>query len=359
MSRNVVVVPKTEQQQFEFVSHGRGGPGGRTHLSAEQIAQVARTVRRVPEVVVKVSGGGREVGAVKAHLAYIDRHGKLDLQTDEGRALTGRDAAAEIVQDWNLDLSTGQYRTGSSRAGVDRRPKMVHNIVLSMPGRTPGAAVLAAARQFAREHFALQYRYAMVLHTDQAHPHVHLVVKTEHETNPRQRLHIRKATLRQWREDFARALREQGIAANATPGAVRGIAPIRKKDPILQRLKTVADYERLPTDVKEQRPPPATSTFMTAKVKAVAEELRSGTFKPDAGRARLSRTREEVSAGWRETALQLRNQGEEQLAAEVDQFVNSMEPVRTERESIASGLLAQVRAARRSKREDGPEVHGK
>ena len=58
----------------------------------------------------------------------------------------------------------------------------------------------------------------MVLHTDQGHPHVHLVVKAVSEQG--ERLSIRKATLRQWREDFAGYLRELGVAANATPHSV-------------------------------------------------------------------------------------------------------------------------------------------
>jgi hypothetical protein len=36
------------------------------------------------------------------------------------------------------------------------------------------------------------------------------------------RLHIDKAMLREWRQDFAHRMREQGIAANAMPRVVRG-----------------------------------------------------------------------------------------------------------------------------------------
>lgn len=347
MSKRLVVVPTSPEPGLEFVSHGRGGPGARSPLSPAEVAQVARTVRRVPEVLVKVSGGGREVGAVKAHLAYIDRHGKLPLETDDGRSMTGKDVATDIIQDWNLDLSSGQYRAAPAQGEVERRPKLVHNIVLSMPGRTPGRAVLAAAQQFAREHFALQHRYAMVLHTDQAHPHVHLVVKVEHETQPRKKLHIRKATLRQWREDFAQALREQGVAANATPAALRGKARLGKTDAIHQRLKAMADYDRLDAKAKASKAPPVSSTFMTAKVRGVAEELRSGALADEPGRARLVSTREKVLAAWREVASQLAAQGEEPLAREVEAFVARMPPVRTEKETIALGLLAQLQAARR------------
>jgi hypothetical protein len=53
---------------------------------------------------------------------------------------------------------------------VQRATKLVHNIVFSMPHGTPPQKLLAAARHFAQEKFALQHRYAMVLHTDHDHP---------------------------------------------------------------------------------------------------------------------------------------------------------------------------------------------
>jgi hypothetical protein len=58
----------------------------------------------------------------------------------------------------------------------------------------------------------------MVLHTDEPHPHVHMVVKAMSEQGGR--LNIRKATLREWRRGFARHLRTPGIAANATERGV-------------------------------------------------------------------------------------------------------------------------------------------
>lgn len=39
---------------IDLVSYGRAGPQGRLGLSADQIAAIDRTVRRVPEVMVKV-----------------------------------------------------------------------------------------------------------------------------------------------------------------------------------------------------------------------------------------------------------------------------------------------------------------
>src|SRR5436853_4919896 len=99
-----------------------------------------------------------------------------------------------------------------------------------MPKGTPPEKLLNAVRTFAREKFALQHRYALALHTDQGHPHVHVVVKAESEQGVR--LNIRKATLREWRRDFARYLCELGVEANATERAVRGKRESAKRDGI-------------------------------------------------------------------------------------------------------------------------------
>jgi hypothetical protein len=330
---------------LDLVSHGRRGPSSGP-LARAQVDEIARTVRRTPEVIVKVSGGGRDAGAAKAHLDYIGRHGKLTVETDDGLSLSGKGVGAELVGGWNLDLSAGQYRSTTVEGAKDTRPKVVHNIVLSMPGRTPPQAVLEAARNFARENFALQYRYAMVLHTDQPHPHVHLVVKAEHEYEPGKRLYIRKATLRRWREEFAAHLRRLGVPANATPAPLRGQARTRRKDPIHQRLRSLAEYDRLSAAERTKRKPPVDSSFMRTKVEAVAHELRLGQLVPEPGKSKLMQTRRVVQDDWLAAATALRGQGEMQLANEVEAFVRAMPTARTEKEWIAAGLLAQIDAER-------------
>src|ERR1700741_1316212 len=111
-----------------------------------------------------------------------------------------------------------------------KQPKLVHKMIFSMPAGTPPNKVLAAVKVFAREEFGAKHRYAMVLHTDEPHPHVHMVVKAMSEEGVR--LNIQKATLRHWRREFARHLREQGVAANATERATRGVTRPQKTDGI-------------------------------------------------------------------------------------------------------------------------------
>src|SRR5580692_9332715 len=95
------------ERLFDLVSYARRGPGRRDHLLPGEIAQVARTVRRTPEVMVKVlSRGGQDLKAVGRHLDYLRLRdeGELELETDDGQRLTGDTVTQELVESWDLDL---------------------------------------------------------------------------------------------------------------------------------------------------------------------------------------------------------------------------------------------------------------
>jgi hypothetical protein len=159
------------------------------------------------------------------------------MEPDAGTRVATREAQRELLADWHLELSAGQYRGPRDGRSTARRTKLVHNIVLSMPSPTPPEKLLAAVRKFAREKFGDQHRYAMVLHTDQRHPHVHMVVKAESEEG--RRLHIDKVMPRVWREDFAQLMRAQGVAANATPRFLRVETKGGRSTPSDKRNSTV------------------------------------------------------------------------------------------------------------------------
>jgi hypothetical protein len=321
MTRRAFRMPGGERPLLDIFSAGRKGPQTTLHFSRAQIEQIARTVRRTPEVMVKVTGGGTSRGAVSAHFGYISRHGELEIETDEGE-----EEQKEFLEDWHLELSAGQYRAGRDGKQDARKVKLVHKIVLSMPAPTPPEKVLAAARKFAHEKFALQHRYAFVLHTDQKHPHVHMVVKAEGEHG--RRLHVDKEMLREWREDFARMMREQGIAANATSRAVRGQNKTAAKDPIYRAQRRGA------------------SRALREQAMAVAKELNeTGTIR-DAARKRLLETRKTIVDNWTRVADALDRQGEISLAGDVRYFAKHLPPVMTDRERIAVGLLNHLNTHR-------------
>jgi hypothetical protein len=287
-------------------------------FSREQIAQIARTMHRAPEVMVKVSGGANTVQGVAAHFKYIGRRGELEIETDDGERLMGKEGAAQLVDDWDLDLDALRGNWASMERGGRRSPKLVHNIILSMPSNTPPARLLAASRDFAREEFALKHRYAMVLHTDQAHPHVHLVVSA-HNSDGR-RLNIQRADLRRWREQFARHLRNHGLEANATPAQLRGRLSDHQKDGIYwaaQRGESRVEWER------EGRALKAATTGETHQVP---------------GLGRIIATAEGVRHDWLMTGIALESQGLGGLAADVERFRQSLNVSLTRQERAVTAI---------------------
>jgi hypothetical protein len=180
------------------------------HRAAAIRRRIAATVRRAPQVMVKVTGGGRGMAAIAAHFRYISKNGRLPIEDDRGVTERGKDALHAIERQW---------RVGGSLIESHSPRREAFNIMLSMPRGTDPLAVQRAAREFAKIELA-DHRYVMVLHDHQAHPHVHISVRAESKHG--ERLNPRKADLQRWRETFAEQLREQGIEAEASPQAVRG-----------------------------------------------------------------------------------------------------------------------------------------
>ena len=185
-------------------------------LAAKQRAAAIRerieatVVRRAPQVMVKVTGGGRGMKAIAAHFRYISKNGRLDIEDDRGDTSRGKAALQGLADDWRYG---GTYIDDLG----DRRE--AYNLMLSMPRGTDPLAVQRAAREFAKVELA-DHKYVMVLHDHQANPHVHISVRAESRHG--RRLNPRKADLHRWRETFAEKLRDQGIEAEATRQATRG-----------------------------------------------------------------------------------------------------------------------------------------
>ena len=170
----------------------------------------ATVARRVPQVMVKVTGGGRGMKAVAAHLRYISKNGRLEIEDERGETMRGKDVLHELADDWRFG--------GSLIEDVSHR-REAFNIMLSMPRGTDPLSVQWAAREFAKAELA-DHKYVMVLHDHQANPHVHISVRAESKHG--RRLNPRKTDLHRWRETFAEKLRERGIDAEATRQATRG-----------------------------------------------------------------------------------------------------------------------------------------
>jgi relaxase-like protein len=194
-----------------------------------------------------------------------------------------------------------------------------------MPPGTPAEGLLRGVRGFARETFGAKHRYAMVLHTDEPHPHVHMVVKAVSEEGVR--LSIRKATLREWRREFARHLRAQGISANATDKAVRGATQSNLSDGMYRALQRGA-CRRIWQQSRAH-----------SRERSTASEASS--------RDSLLHTREQVERGWMAAAEILDRQGQGDLAWYVRRFTAALPPVRTHRELLSQAMRPRERGLHR------------
>jgi hypothetical protein len=205
------------------------GEAARQRAAAIRKRIEATVVRRAPQVMVKVTGGGRGMKAIAAHLRYISKNGRLEIEDQRGETMRGKDTLYDLADEW---------RFGGSLIPDDAEPghrREAFNIMLSMPRGTDPLAVQRAAREFAQVELA-DHKYVMVLHDHQANPHVHISVRAESRRG--KRLNPRKADLHRWRETLAEKLRGHGVEAEASRQATRGRS--RNYDP-LWRVKARED----------------------------------------------------------------------------------------------------------------------
>jgi hypothetical protein len=129
-------------------------------------------------------------------------------------------------------------------------------------------------------------------------------------------------------EDFARLIREQGIAANATPRVARGRNKGKTRDAIYR-----AQHH-------------GTSDAIHRRATEVAEQLtQTGAYR-DPLRNKLPETRKAVVSHWLQIAETLDRQGESVLASDVRHFARYLPPVLTDNEASAVVVARHVRTNR-------------
>src|SRR5438477_7690559 len=106
---------------LDISSYARRGPGRRDRLSRDEIELISRTVRRTPEVMVKVlSRGGQDLQAVGRHVAYLNRGGEVEIETDDGQRLSGEGVEKDLLEEWDLDLE--EHRRSAALESRSSRP---------------------------------------------------------------------------------------------------------------------------------------------------------------------------------------------------------------------------------------------
>jgi type IV secretory pathway VirD2 relaxase len=294
-------------------------------------ARLARLVARTPEVMVKITGRTRDAGHLRAHLEYISRTGELETEDRDGNLLVGRDDVRELAEDWSAAALSDSRRRARTPFSV--------SIVLSMPAQTDPSALRDAAQAFAGETFGARFDYVFVLHTDAGHPHVHLSIRALGEDGGR--LNPKKADLEAWRQAFARALRDRGVAAEATPRRARGVT-LKSERTALRKIRERQEAgQGAPARVKREAYREAARAAFAGEVQPTVWEVQ--TVRRQARIRGLYLTRAKL--------LMASVEGEDRvLGREVMAWVGGMPPPDSQRLVLAR----QLRAANERLQADGP-----
>ncbi len=294
---------------------GRNVAGGKyqkpvktPHISAMSAREkLSLTVRKAPEVMVKISGGGKDMRAIKAHFDYISRNGQVEIEDEQGQIHQGKEEVRKVRDDWKG--SGIPYECGKKREAF--------NIVLSMPPGTDRTSVKYAAREFAGELFS-NHQYVFAAHNDEKHPHIHLAVKAVDFDGVR--LNPRKADLQHWRETFAEKLRDQGVEANATPRQLRGVVKRSEKQSVKHINRQYREGKR--TDLAQ---------VTQSQQKAVEREIKTGQEHINPAQDKINKNRKKIQHdyGTVARALATGTRDDKQLALDVVKFVQEMPAVHT------------------------------
>lgn len=298
---------------------------------SEARTRLKLTMQKAPEVMVKISGGGKDMRHIKAHMDYISRNGTVEVEDENGVRHLSKEEVRDVRDSW---------ADGKTRIPTDEGTrKEAFNIVLSMPPGTSRKAVKDAVRQFATEQFG-NHQYVFAAHDDEAHPHVHLAVKAVDKDGVR--LNPRKADLQQWREHFAETLREHGVAANATPRKARGQVRRAEKQEVIQMQRRGVE--------------PA---IKAAQKAAIAAEILTGVSRLNPIQQRIETTRGETLRAYNAVAKALAtgNIEDRMLALQIVRFVQAMPPVKTTHQLAVEAVKPRVAAKYGAERERSIDSH--
>jgi type IV secretory pathway VirD2 relaxase len=297
-------------------------------LTSAMRTKLERIVRRVPEVMVKITGRTKSVEHLKSHLEYITRNGELAGETEQGALLAGRVGLKDLQSRWADDAVLDDRRRRDGSISI--------NIILSMPPGTDPVGVKDAARAFAVETFGGNHDFVFVQHLEDKHPHVHLTVRSLGDNG--KRLNPRKADLQVWRERFAGELRLRGIVAEATPRRTRG--RVRKADRgtvLALRKREIVPY--VDRRAREE----------------VIRDAREGTGQDQPWEKQLRSRQEAIRRRYLDQASELERSGQapdRALAKQIREFVNDMPAIETRRDDLRRELVKFAESRRKDRLRD-------
>lgn len=197
----------------------RGKPGEEPKLlrpasAARTIrARIRATVRRSPQVMVKIMSNQKGMRAVAKVLKYISDKGQIAIEDEQGERFEGMPAVLELGELFRMDTALIPDEDSPYR-------ETLHIEMGMRAGTVDQERLVAAVRETLAAEFE-GHKYAWAYHGHQKNPHLHIVVRTM--GRDMKRLQTRKPDLHRWRETLARSLRSRGIEADASRRVVRGV----------------------------------------------------------------------------------------------------------------------------------------
>lgn len=195
--------------------------------SARALQTIERTAKRAPQVVVKITSRIHGAGSTVGAMTYAGRVGMSDrepigIETSEGKHIMSAHDMLMLAREWQQWEQADEARRKGATAIA---------MVFSMPPGTDPEKVRDAVRELAENDMANR-RWVMALHTDEDHPHVHLLIAGR--DNDGRRFNPNREFLQHCRERFAENLRARGVEADATPRKARGYPPKTDPTPVVK-----------------------------------------------------------------------------------------------------------------------------
>lgn len=173
----------------------------------KQALSVAMSSQK-PQAVMKMVSFGKGQKQVKNLARYITSKENSDatVETHDGEVMDLDEMMGEV----------DRWFDGETKKRKNQRDAI--HMVLSAPQGESLEATRKAVRGFAQKTFS-DNDYFFAMHGDTKHPHAHIVIRNNHG----KKLRHDKETLKEWRSEFAKELRGQGIDVASSSRVSRGI----------------------------------------------------------------------------------------------------------------------------------------
>lgn len=217
-------------------------PNKINHVKAgiNSISSGQKSAKKIPQVMVKISGASKGCDKAQAHANYIGRKGDVEIEDEQGIKYKGNEQK-DLLKSWAA-MGVPDKDKNSNR-------KEAFHIVFSMPKGTNPEAMKNAVKNLVQEEFA-GHKYFMAQHLDTDNPHCHVLLSASDDRGAR--LNPRKKDLHNYRIQFVNKLAEQGIEATASRRVHRFKSQDSKRQGIYHKDKREGQSSRSKPTAKQQ-----------------------------------------------------------------------------------------------------------